>query len=70
MNRCEITDLLEDQCAHCLGHQGDDGTRELGPWFTAVYPGRCGDCDEPIHAGDCIRADGHSGYLCCGCGAA
>ena len=40
-----------------------------GPWFMAEYEGQCADCGRDIERGDQIRADGHGGYLCGGCGA-
>lgn len=74
--RCELTELLVSDCAHCRGLSDLDpeqvpaagGTGELGPLFFANYPGRCSDCREPILTGDQIRADGAGGYLgeCCG----
>lgn len=80
--RCELTDLLVDQCAHCLGHQSvqeqideerawtmdlERGGRP-GGWFTASWAGECSCCGDPIHPGDTIRADGFDGYELKGCG--
>ena len=53
---------------------GRPGTAEqpdavgYGPWFTASYEGECAGCWCVIDPGDCIRADGESGYLCEDCG--
>lgn len=62
--RCERTDLLVSQCAHCQGHDirgfdllGDrsrtDGTRTSAP-FQARYRSGCGCCVDPIEVGDDI----------------
>jgi len=57
--------------------QGDDVTTEdnhsqadpeKGPWFGAMYVGKCGSCEDPISEGDRIRADGTGGYECGACG--
>lgn len=80
--RCELTELPPEQCAckqHCnlpdplavakpAGRSGD-GTP--GPWFGALYDGRCSGCGTPIvgGSGQQIRADGDGGYQaanCCG----
>lgn len=39
-----------------------------GPWFGALYEGRCSDCTRLIDEGDRIRADGAGGYECEDCG--
>lgn len=68
--RCDLTDLLVDQCAHCRKHDLDfdpaaldEGIElvdrdqsEYGPPFPAQYPGRCTDCGQRIHEGDTIRS--------------
>src|SRR5678815_5063178 len=41
---------------------------EKGPWFGAMYVGKCGSCEDPISEGDRIRADGTGGYECGACG--
>lgn len=41
---------------------------EKGPWFGAMYDGRCSSCEDPITEGDRIRADGLGGYECEACG--
>jgi hypothetical protein len=78
--RCEITDLLADQCGHCNGAEkrAAEAERETfrrtagrgacGPWFTAQYAGMCKGCSEDIEPGDTIRADGDGRYLCADCG--
>lgn len=47
--------------------QGDD-VAEKGPWFGAMYDGRCSGCEDAICEGDRIRADGTGGYECEDCG--
>ncbi|MEA5366061.1 hypothetical protein VA596_41495 [Amycolatopsis sp., V23-08] len=67
--RCERTELLVDQCAHCLGHQDPaaDALAAGSPRHYAVdietprttiarYPGRCAFCGEQIDPGDLITA--------------
>lgn len=39
-----------------------------GPWFGAMYEGRCDGCQDRIYEGDRIRADGQGGYECEDCG--
>lgn len=43
---------------------------EKGPWFGAMYGGRCSSCEDATHEGDRIRADGLGGYECADCGEA
>lgn len=40
---------------------------EKGPWFGALYDGRCSSCEDAISEGDRIRADGAGGYECESC---
>lgn len=67
-DRCDLTDLPRDMCAHCLGHTEPPTQPDARPWFDARYGGRCSNCDDYIEPGDRIRADGYGGYLgqCCG----
>jgi hypothetical protein len=55
VERCELTDLIVGQCAHCCGHVLDvDAGGDLettGPRFTARYGGTCASCKEPFEAG-------------------
>lgn len=70
--RCEITELLTDQCAcrRCRNIP-DPSPRLLGhplaKPFAAVYPGECSDCGDRFEVGDRIRRDGSGGYVaqCC-----
>jgi len=80
-NRCAVTDLLIEQCAHCrpstrnasippdpFDEPFDGPDEKIGPWFSARWPGECSECGEWFPVGEQIRADGESGYLaqCCG----
>lgn len=46
----------------------EDSVAEKGPWFGAMYDGRCSVNECLIEEGDRIRADGEGGYECEGCG--
>ena len=73
--RCEISDLLVSQCAHCRAGGGLQSPAELteasvlasvrehGPLFFAKHRGPCSGCDRGIWPDDTIRADGQGGYL-------
>lgn len=66
--RCDITELLVTECAHCRKLPDPPEQRgERGPWFTARYVGDCS-CGTVFIPGDQIRADGEGGYLCDVCG--
>jgi len=41
---------------------------DKGPWFGAMYDGRCSVSECQIYEGDRIRADGYGGYECEDCG--
>jgi hypothetical protein len=45
-----------------------DTVPEKGPWFGAMYDGRCSSCEDSFAEGDRIRADGQGGYECEACG--
>lgn len=65
--RCDVTDLLAEQCAHCR-KLPDPPLRELGRPFPAEYDGRCIDCGDWFTAGATIRRDSEEcGYVgpCC-----
>lgn len=80
MTRCEITELLVAQCAHCVApnvptppdpfDEPAEPARsdDWFPWFWARFPGGCAGCGLHFEAGDRIRANGDGGYLaeCCG----
>jgi hypothetical protein len=65
--RCEITELITTQCAHCRGIPDPKPERTLGRPFVAAYAGKCRECADYYEAGDRIRRvcdeDG-DGYLC------
>jgi hypothetical protein len=67
--RCAVTELYVDQCAHCRPPAAPPPTPVLlGPWFSAAYAGQCSECGEEFEADIQIRADGEGGWLaeCCG----
>jgi hypothetical protein len=65
--RCDVTDLVRDQCAHCRRLPDPKPTRDVGIWLKARFGGRCVGCDYPIIPGEMIRASG-DGYCCTECG--
>lgn len=48
--RCDLTDLLVEQCAHCQGH-GQPTRSSVVFTMTARRDGRCGSCDGRIVEG-------------------
>ncbi len=66
-SRCDITELLVDQCAHCRpAPPADPDERSSSPGdygqaFTARYPGVCSEGGDRIHEGDLIRYCGYEG---------
>lgn len=41
-DRCDLTDLLVDQCAHCLGHsEHDTADVRIQRTVTAIHESRC-----------------------------
>lgn len=58
--RCEVTELLADQCAHCR-RIPDPGTepepRRDAVTITAGYPGKCAVCGDAFPPGTTITAD-------------
>lgn len=69
MSRCDLTDLLTDQCAHCRGHDltAASDVPAVHHTIAAQYPGRCAaDPDHSIDEGDLIgRTD--DGWVCPAC---
>jgi hypothetical protein len=65
--RCEKTELLVAECAHCT--YGDARPEQVpGHVFAARYPGVCTECEGQIHLGDWIVAVGlDKGYAHDGC---
>lgn len=77
-DRCDVTDLLTEQCAHCRGlpdlptdhpepRHGDPAGYTEGP-IVARYPGWCGQCGKRVHPGTrIVRDDQDSVWLgeCC-----
>lgn len=78
--RCTVTELFVNQCAHCYPKSmldddyptnqpavDQDEESKYGPWFPAQYRGACGGCGDRFDEGDDIRSDGTGGWLatCC-----
>jgi len=69
--RCELTELLVDQCA-CRLHRAPPPPPpppppEIGARFTARYDSRCAGCGESMQEGDRIAKTTDHGYLCEAC---
>lgn len=74
-DRCEKTDLLVTDCAHCRGSLSiEDQIRaehvEIAArpgWHTAIYPGACSVCRDPFAPGTPITRDADGGWMaaCC-----
>lgn len=70
-DRCHLTDLIKDQCAHCQGHKDD--VKPVGVPVSilrtarAAWDGRCAlDARHPINPGDRIGST-DQGWICVGC---
>lgn len=48
--------------------KAEEDVAEKGPWFGAMYDGKCSSCEGAIYERDRIRADGNGGYECEDCG--
>lgn len=74
--RCEVTDLLTGECAHCrrIPDPGQEPeARRARVTITAGYPGKCADCGDGFEAGATITVDpdGHGWVAdCCTVGGA
>jgi len=64
---CEGHGGPEHELLAIMPLEGDD-VAEKGPWFGAMYGGRCSVNECAIYEGDRIRADGQGGYECEDCG--
>jgi hypothetical protein len=67
--RCDKTELLVTECAHCkYGDARPEPIEVPGHVFAAWYPGVCTECEQEIHPGDWIVAVGlDQGYAHDGC---
>lgn len=69
--RCDITELLVGECAHCRKLPDPDATEEdvevVPVWFKSRYDSSCARCGEPTHAGQMIAPASSGGYVgdCC-----
>jgi DNA-directed RNA polymerase subunit RPC12/RpoP len=68
-DRCELTELRVDECAHCQGDTLDldvdpDDLGPRGPMFRARYDGKCARCGRPFPEGAYVaRLRETSGYV-------
>lgn len=68
--RCDLTELIVRECAHCRRIPDPPLPRTHGRPFQAVYDGRCCDCGRQYRVGEQIQRvtdDDGIGYLgpCC-----
>lgn len=57
--RCSLTELLVDQCAHCRAPRQPmqvNPSESYGPVFVASFGGSCADCGDRVEEGDRIAA--------------
>jgi len=68
MNRCELSDLPEDQCA-CRIHAKPDPPHTFGiaARFAARFDSQCENCGNRIHEGDPIARTQDGDYVCSEC---
>lgn len=54
LDRCELSDLATDQCAHCRGLDDPEAPPErvVRSLIVAKFDGRCGFCSMPTHEGE------------------
>lgn len=66
--RCELTELLVDQCA-CRLHRAPvpPPAPEILAHFVARFDSRCAGCGEWMHEGDRIAKTTDHDYLCEAC---
>lgn len=62
--RCELTDLLEDHCAHCQGHLKRERERPSRP-FPASFPGPCGNLDFIDEGDEIVMHEGQAWHVEC-----
>lgn len=76
VERCEKTDLLANQCAHCRGlldpeaeiRQSRQALLSTANWFESKWAGKCARCGDWFREGSAIhRVQGYDGYVaeCC-----
>lgn len=73
--RCELTELIKTQCAHCRPRAprfreplfDDPFEHDVVATFVAQYSGRCEECDGLFEVGDWISRTGTGDYLCRDC---
>ena len=66
-DRCDLTDLIVDQCA-CPTHRGDpdpapEEIETVGQSFDARFPGFCLRCERHVPEGDRIIRAAEGGYV-------
>jgi hypothetical protein len=77
--RCELTELIKAQCAHCrtpprprfvealFDTPGNDDEDAVVAIFTARFDGRCARCDGFFYSGDWISRTAAGNYWCPEC---
>lgn len=63
--RCDLTDLIVDQCGHCRPTPvAEPGDLVITNRFSARFPGACAACDGRIREDDRIGRTGDGEYVC------
>jgi hypothetical protein len=63
--RCDFTDMLVDQCAHCTGRTGDAApSLAIVRTWVARYASRCAWCAGAILPGSLMGWDEEYSYVC------
>lgn len=66
--RCEISDLLPSDCAHCRGIKSElDFSGKLVAEFPALYAGKCAACDRRYEQDHRIGRTEDGDYICRRC---
>lgn len=66
--RCDWSDLLTSECAHCRKLDLDTGPdTEVTRWFDAAFAGHCAHCGRSFAVGDRIGRTRDGQYVCSRC---
>jgi hypothetical protein len=60
VERCDYSDLIKTECAHCKGYKEPPPPIVEGPSFVAQYDGFCHECGDRILPGEKIKRSGEN----------